>query len=202
MQSVTIAAAVPRSTGVELLRAISLTVLVLVVLMWSSAAATVSGGAAAGNSEEVTTTDLAPTVAKNNVADDGTETESVTMSIPLEEGGVIDIEAPALGLKIEKWDGDEVLVIVEKTKRARAGEKTTPVDPVNIQVTRRGKGVRIETTGGADWKSNGMDLSFRILLPAGQDIETVSNDTEDIAARVTAVLWRAFHRDALEWLTR
>lgn len=202
MQSITKSAAVPRSTGTELLRAISFTALVLMVLAWSSAAATVRCNAAISDPADTPAADWDATAVKGSPETAGTDTETVTMSIPLEEGAVIDVEAPPMGVKIEKWDGDEVLLIVEKTKRARPGDKTTPVDPFNIQVTRRGKDVRIETTGGAGWENNGMDLSFRILLPGERDIETASADTEDVAARLTGVLWRAFHREALKWLAR
>jgi hypothetical protein len=48
-----------------------------------------------------------------------------------------------------------------------------------------------------------MDLSFRIVLPDQYDAEAVvPGEKPDTAARLTGVLWRTFHRDALEWLTR
>jgi hypothetical protein len=131
------------------------------------------------------------------------DTESLTMTIPLDEGGVIDVEAPPMGVKIEKWSGDEVLLIVEKTKRTKANPKNCAVDPVNIQVSRKGKDVRIETSGGRGWEENGMNLSFRIVLPDRYDEEPVVRHTRtETAARLTGVLWRALHNEALDWLTR
>jgi ABC-type Fe3+-hydroxamate transport system substrate-binding protein len=131
------------------------------------------------------------------------DTESLTMTIPLDEGGVIDVEAPPMGVKIEKWSGDDVLLIVEKTKRTKPNSKTGAVDPVNIQVSRKGKDVRIETSGGRGWEENGMDLSFRIVLPDRYGDEPVIRHTKtETAARLTGVLWRALHNEALDWLTR
>jgi len=202
MQSVSISAAIPRSSRVELLRTVSFTILVLFVLAWASAAASDRGDGVVAGPGDTPTADRQAAAVNDSPENGGADTETVTMSIPLEEGAVIDVEAPPMGLTIEKWDGDDVLLIVEKTKRSRPGDKTTPVDPVNIQVTRRGKDVRIETTGGAGWENHGMDLSFRILLPDEREIEAAPADTEDVAARLTGVLWRAFHREALKWLAR
>jgi hypothetical protein len=131
------------------------------------------------------------------------DTESLTMTIPLDEGGVIDVEAPPMGVKIEKWSGDDVLLIVEKTRRSKTNSKTGTVDPVNIQVSRKGKDVRIQTSGGRGWEENGMDLSFRIVLPDRYDDEpAIRHSRAETAARLTGVLWRALHNEALDWLTR
>jgi hypothetical protein len=134
---------------------------------------------------------------------ESTEVESVTMSIDLEEGGVIDVDAPTTDVKIETWDGDEVLVIVEKTKRAtRGGLKSAPAEPINIQVTRSGKDVKIHSTGTEDWSKSGMNISFRIVLPERfkERIEPVQ--TGDTMARLTSTLWRVFQRGALKWIVR
>ncbi|UCH84974.1 MAG: hypothetical protein JSW50_04595 [Candidatus Latescibacterota bacterium] len=136
-------------------------------------------------------------------ADDDNDIESVTMSIALEEGGVIDLDAPVSDVKIERWDGDEVLVIVEKTKRSPSTDIRGPkADAVNIQVTRRGKNVRIETSGGTGWDEGGMDLSFRIVLPNRFQNEPNPHKAGDTMTRLTSTLWRAVHKEALKLLVR
>ena len=194
--------AITRSVGMELLRVLVFTGLTLLLLAWSSSAIGSSTTTAAAPE-----TAAAPRVENVVVNAEGqtatSETESLTMTIPLDEGGVIDVEAPPMGLKIEKWDGNDVLLIVEKTKRTKAGAKTGTFNPVNIQVSRKGKDVRIETTGGQEWEQSGMDLSFRIVLPDQYGDDPIVRHTRtETAARLTGVLWRALHNEALDWLTR
>ncbi len=203
MHSSAKAVAAPRSIEWGLLRVVFFTIFIIVVLAWSTAAADARCNGTVNESKDALSADSDAAATKEILGTVEADTETVTMSIPLEEGAVIDVEAPPMGVKIEKWDGDDVLLIVERTKRARPGDvKPTPVVPVNIQVTRRGKDVRIETTGGAGWKNNGMDLSFRILLPDRTQIETRCGDPEDVAARLTGAVWRAFHNEAFKWLVR
>lgn len=133
--------------------------------------------------------------------DANTGTESVTMSIPLEEDGVIDVEAPPMGVKIEKWDGDEVLLIVEKKKRTKPRAEPAALDPLSIQVFRNGKNVRIETTGGSNWQESRTELSFRIVLPERDDAGIDAYKKTDHVSRLTGVLWRTFYRQALRWMT-
>ena len=197
-----IAVATARSAGMEMLRVFVFGLLVLLLLACFS---TADGSPGVGATD--------PTTA-GEPRDDGNappqdpqivtpDTESLTMTIPLDEGGVIDVEAPPMGVKIEKWSGDDVLLIVEKTKRTKTNAKTGAVDPVSIQVSRKGKDVRIETSGGRGWEENGMDLSFRIVLPERYGDEPVVRHTRaETAARLTGVLWRALHNEALDWLTR
>ena len=203
MHSSAKATTVPCSIGWGLLGAVSFTLLVLMVLVWSTAAADVRDNTNVSDSKSALTADSDATAANETAETLGADTETVTMSIPLEEGAVIDVEAPPMGLKIEKWDGDDVLLIVEKTKRTKAGTKTGTLDPVNIQVSRKGKDVRIETTGGQGWEQSGMDLSFRIVLPEQYGNDPIVRHTRtETAARLTGVLWRALHNEALAWLTR
>jgi hypothetical protein len=176
--------------------------LIVTVFVWFSNARA-SSGVSGGDPDAVAAVDEEPTATVPSSEVNASNTESVTMTIPLEDGGVIDIDAPHMGLKIEKWSGDDVLVIVQKTKKVKSSGKSTPVDPVNIQVTRKGKNVRIEASGGAGWKESGMDLSFRIVLPDQYQADaSMRREKLDTAARLTGVLWRTFHHDALEWLTR
>jgi len=202
MRRVPAAVAIARSVGMDLLRVFVFVLLTALLLAWFSSANGSSNVAAtdpttAGDPREHN----AGATDENQAAPQ--ETESLTMTIPLDDGGVIDVEAPPMGVKIEKWSGDDVLLIVEKTKRAKAGAKTGTLNPVNIQVSRKGKDVRIETTGGQGWEQSGMDLSFRIVLPEQYGNDPVVHHTRaETAARLTGVLWRALHNEALDWLTR
>lgn len=194
-KSLTTAVSRPADSRVPLF--FSFIALVLVVLVWTIG---VSYGASydanASSSEEQVCEDPDET-------EYDTEVESVTMSIDLEEGGVIDVDAPTTDVKIETWDGDEVLVIVEKTKRVtRGGQKSSPAEPINIQVTRDGKDVKIQTTGAKNWRESGMDISFRIVLPDRFKAGREHVQTGDTMTRLTSTLWRVFHRGALNWIVR
>lgn len=202
MRKAPISLAVPRPIDLRLFVAFLLGALIVTVFVWFSNARA-SSGVSGGDPDAVAAVDEEPTATVPSSEVNASNTESVTMTIPLEDGGVIDIDAPHMGLKIEKWSGDDVLVIVQKTKKVKSSGKSTPVDPVNIQVTRKGKNVRIEASGGAGWKESGMDLSFRIVLPDQYQADaSMRREKLDTAARLTGVLWRTFHHDALEWLTR
>ncbi len=196
MQGRTVPVAMPRHACAIVFRAISLTVLVLLLLAWSSSAiATGSSPSLAGYPAGQAA------LPEQAMGDRNADTESVTMSIPLDEDGVIDVEAPPMGVKIEKWDGDEVLLIVEKKKRTKPTAGPAPLDPVNIQVTRSGKNVRIEATGGSNWRENRTDLSFRIVLPDRDEVGMDAHKQTDDVTRLTSALWRTFHREALRWIT-
>lgn len=195
-------AAATRTAGLEMLRVL---VFVLLTLLLIACFCTADGSPGVSATDPASETDLrgnggAPPQDPQIATPD---TESLTMTIPLDEGGVIDVEAPPMGVKIEKWSGDDVLLIVEKTRRSKTNSKTGTVDPVNIQVSRKGKDVRIQTSGGRGWEENGMDLSFRIVLPDRYDDEpAIRHSRAETAARLTGVLWRALHNEALDWLTR
>jgi hypothetical protein len=186
--------AVSRPNELRVPLVFTLVALVLIVLVWSIG---LSYGAP-GETGTSTSENFA-----SSKTEEAPEVESVTMSIDLEEGGVIDVDAPTTDVKIETWEGDEVLVIVEKTKRpTRGGLKSAPAEPINIQVTRSGKDVRIHTTGAEDWSKRGMDISFRIMLPERFKDHIEPIQTGDTMARLTSTLWRVFQRGALKWIVR
>ncbi|MEJ2719756.1 MAG: hypothetical protein P8181_01265 [bacterium] len=171
--------------------------LALLFVLWSFGFAL--GGVPGEATEDAANTDFADFDSN----DDAREIESFTMSISLEEDGVINLDAPATDVKIERWQGDEVLVIVEKSKRpSSTGKCKSGAEPVNIHVTRHGKDVRIQTTGGSDWKESGMDLSFRIVLPGRYQITTSDSHDGDTMTRLTSTFWRALQKEALKWLVR
>lgn len=171
--------------------------LALLIVLWSFGFAL--GGVPGAATENAGNADFADFDSN----DDAREIESVTMSISLEDDGVINLDAPATDVKIERWQGDEVLVIVEKSKHpSSAGKSKSGAEPVNIQVTRHGKDVRIQTSGGSDWEESGMDLSFRIVLPDRYQIESSNSHDGDTMTRLTSTLWRALQKEALKWLVR
>ncbi len=128
------------------------------------------------------------------------ETETLTMSISLEEGGVIDLKPPPRDVKIETWKGNEVLFIVEKVSRPnKRGKRTQAVKPFNIQVTRKGIDVEIETVGGEGWEQSGVDVSFRIIVPEKNYFRKGASQKSYILSKLTSVLWRMLNKEAFSW---
>ncbi len=198
MKRQAIAAAISSPTVIGLSSAIGILSLFLFLLLWTFSSASGSPPVKTGDARG--DTELSGEV---SAIEDDAEVESVTMSIPLEEGGTIELNTPTSDVRIDTWEGEEVLVIVEKVKRSGSNNATTkPVEPINIKVTRHGKDVRIEATGGAGWQQNGIDLAFRILLPDRYRVESGSFPQGDTMDRLTSVLSRAVHREAIKWLVR
>jgi hypothetical protein len=138
----------------------------------------------------------------DDVTEDDADVETLTMAIDLEEGGTVDLETLPGDVTIGRWDGDEILVIVEKIRRANQTGGRAPADPINIKVTRHGKNVRIETRGDLDWSLSGMGVSFRILLPERDSEVSSMSPKSYIMSKLTSVLWRTLPKEALKWLAR
>jgi len=122
--------------------------------------------------------------------------ETVTMSIDLEEGGVIDVDVARGNLVVNTWDGDEVLVIVERKS------KTGPEKPrnINFKVSRLGNNVRIAALDDEGKRVSGVDLSYRIMVPKDRQAKKVDGVYD--LSRLTSVIFKALHREALNWLMR
>ncbi len=126
------------------------------------------------------------------------EVESVTMSIALEEGGSIDLKPAPPGVTIETWKGKDVLLIVEKVnKKGKQRKIPGAVEPIELQVTRSGKDVRIETTCGAGWEDSGMDVSFRLMIPENRNISYGMRDDISSLSELTSKVWKALHKEAI-----
>jgi len=147
-------------------------------------------------------------VEEPDTADDAAgETETITLTIPLEKGGEIDVEANH-DVVIETWDGDDVLLIVEKRlipHTMQHGKR--PTTPVKIDVIRDGKNVRIRERGASQWHMNGLDVRFRIMVPR-TDVRVLRNSPAigstsayDLS-KLTTVLVKALHREAIRWIVR
>lgn len=130
--------------------------------------------------------------------DDDDDDDSVTMAIDMEDGGVIDLEMARGDVVIDTWDGDEVLVIVEKRQGA---EYTIPSPrPAAFKVTRHGKSVRIAAFDNLGHPLTDLDLSYRIVVP--KDRAGRKNAGHYDLSRLSAVIFKALHREALNWLMR
>lgn len=194
--------AAARYSDAHALRWIGFLLLTLILLSWSSSANATGSSSTPGPSSQPAMLDNHATTGDGSGSiDDGSGRECLEMTIPLENDGIIDVDAPEMGVKIEQWEGDEVLVIVEKTKRPKSPARKEPGEALNIVVTREGKNVRISARGGTAWRERGVDVSFRICLPDNYSGTRTSRDTNGLD-RVTGILWKAIHRPALEWLTR
>jgi hypothetical protein len=122
--------------------------------------------------------------------------ETVTMAIDLEEGGTIDLDVARGDLVIDTWDGDEVLVIVERKPKTGL-EKPRKI---NFKVSRLGNNVRIAALDDEGRPVTGVDLSYRIMVPRDRQMKKVE-DVYDLS-KLTSVIFKALHREALNWLMR
>ena len=127
--------------------------------------------------------------------------ESVTMAIDLEDGGVIDLEMTRGDVVIDTWDGDNVLVIVEKMSKpgSGAGDKSKP-RAINFKVTRLGNNVRITALDDLGRELTDVDLSFRIMVPRDRRDRKIGRAYD--LAKLTSVVFKALHREALNWIMR
>ncbi|MFH1754669.1 MAG: hypothetical protein ABIA59_03100 [Candidatus Latescibacterota bacterium] len=102
--------------------------------------------------------------------------------------------APPPDMTIETWQGKDVLLIVEKGKKSKTAGAAEPID---IQVTRNGKDVRIETTCAAGWEHHGMNVSFRLVIPEQSRIAHGNHKESSNLSELTTKVWKALHREAL-----
>jgi len=165
----------------------------LVVIVFSLAAATAFGGET--ETEPVDQSDVAKP-AEEVAFDVDEQGETVTMAIDLEEGGVIDLDMARGDLVIDTWDGNEVLVIVEKMST------TGPYKPSHIKfkVSRLGNNVRIAALDGEGRRVSGVDFSYRIMVP--RDRQAKKADSVYDLSKLSSMVFKALHREALNWLMR
>ena len=125
--------------------------------------------------------------------------ESVTMVIDLEEGGVIDLDVPGSEVRIDTWKGDEILLIVKKRVDSRFSRQGAPV---NIELTRRGRDVRIAAVGASAQRMDALGVSFRILVPEAERrvVRREGVKYSYSMSKLGAVLFRALSKEALGWI--
>jgi hypothetical protein len=168
--------------------------LALVVLALSAASAV-------GDAEQIVAVETDESQPVEEVASGSDEQdETVTMAIDLEEGGTIDLEMARGDVVIDSWDGDEVLVIVEKM--SKTGSKSGSPQPhhINFKVSRQGNNVRIAALDNDGRRVNDVDFSFRIVVPKDRHSKKVERAYD--LSKLTAVIFKALHREALNWLVR
>lgn len=132
--------------------------------------------------------------------DDEADSESVTIKIPVDEGGSIDLESDPGDVQIDTWDGDDVLLVVEKTPSANPGAGLTR--PVNIEVKRHAGGIRISAHPYSSGTMQGYDISYRLMVPRATRVTYASQPSAYDLSKVTSVVWKALTREALHWLLR
>ena len=141
-------------------------------------------------------------VGSEDALDDAEEAETVTMTIELEEGGAIDLQTSMREVTIGTWDGDEIPVIVKKEARPFVNEMGRPVAPMDIHVTRHGKDVRIRTLTSSGIDPADFGISFRIVLPEGMNMRNSYVKDRYSLTKLTSVLMRALHHEAIRWIAR
>jgi hypothetical protein len=125
---------------------------------------------------------------------------SVAVKLDLEEGDVIDLAMARGDVVVDEWAGDDVLVILERLKGVPASP--VPSRSVNIKVTRRGHNVRIATVDDFGQPINDPTLSLRIMVPQRRAAESSNVGQIYDLSKLTAVVFKALHREALKWITR
>jgi len=127
------------------------------------------------------------------------EGDRVTLAIPVEAGAAIDLET-SKDVRIDHWEGDQVLVIVERT-RTPGHIRTDPLaQPVDIEIVRSGKGIRIRASN--ETALEGMDVSWRVVLPKGLNSSPSSIKTTYDLNKLTSVVLGALQKEAIRWVIR
>jgi hypothetical protein len=132
---------------------------------------------------------------------DGNESaQSVAMKIEVNEDDVLDLEMARGDVVVDTWDGNDVLVIVERLSTPSHAAKKKP-SSLNIEVTRRGRNVHIATLDKLGNPYSDPTVSLRIMVPRRQvGVENVSSIYD--LSKLTSVVFKALHREALKWVGR
>jgi len=172
-------------------------VVALVVIVFSLAAVTALGGEVQSKPVEQTASQSGEAqAAEEYTVDVKEQDETVTMAIDLEAGGTIDLDVARGDLVIDTWDGSEVLVIVERMST------TGPRKPgnINFKVSRLGNNVRIAALDDEGRRVSDVDFSYRIMVPRDRQVKKA--DSVYDLSKLSSVVFKALHREALNWLMR
>jgi len=129
------------------------------------------------------------------------QVETLTMEIPLRKGGTVDLKLHSKDVVIEKYNGEKILLIIKSSKPAglndSGGNGTGWMD---IQITRSGNDVRIESVKGTGSNQLPVDVAFKIMVPT-QD-QGCSNDLThgQVFYKLLSVMQRTMNRETLKWL--
>lgn len=122
--------------------------------------------------------------------------QAVAMKIDVDDDDVLDLDMARGDVVVDTWDGNDVLVIVEKAKPS-AGQPTS----LNIQVTRRGNSVRIATLDMMGQPFSHPNLSLRIMVPKKQIGASNVSSIYDLS-KLTSVVFHALRGEAIKWVGR
>ncbi len=128
------------------------------------------------------------------------DVETVTISIDLEKGGAIDLDTAEGDVTIDTYEGREILLIVEKFPKAASSGRLSK--PVNLQVTRLGKDVRITAVEYSNEFMVGFDISYRLMVPKTTTLRYVSSTRDYDFSKITSVLLRVLSKEAAHWMVR
>jgi len=131
---------------------------------------------------------------------DDADVETVTISIDLEKGGAIDLDTADGAVTIDTYEGKEVLLIVEKLPKAASNGQLSK--PVNLQLTRFGKDIRISAVAYSDEQMQDFDVSYRLMVPRTTTLRYASNHQHYDFSKITSVLLKAISKEAANWMAR
>ena len=127
------------------------------------------------------------------------DTERVTLAIPVEDGAEIDLET-SKNVRIDSWEGDEVLVIVERVVKPGMQKANPNSKPMDIQIKRSGKGVSIRAFN--EYGVDGVDVFFRVVVPKSLTASQSTIKTSYDLSKLTHVVLSALHKEAVRWVIR
>lgn len=164
----------------------------IVVLLFSAATAT--------GDLSVTTDESSTEIEIEERDDKNGSKQSVAMKIEVREDDVLDLEVARGDVVVDTWDGDEVLVIVERVSMPAHPAMEKPRS-LNIEVTRRGRNVHIAALDKLGNPYSDPTVSLRIMVPKRQvGAENISSIYD--LSKLTSVVFKALHREALRWIGR
>ncbi len=134
-------------------------------------------------------------------AGDNEQAETLTMEIPMKKGGTVDLKLHSRDVVIEKYNGENVLLIIKSSKPAglnnSGGNGTGWMD---IQGTRNGNDVRIESVKGTGSNRLPVDVSFKIMVPSQDPLYSNNLTHGQVFYKLLSVMQRTLNRETLKWL--
>jgi hypothetical protein len=176
----------------------------LLVLLMLLAGAVLSDAEISGDARDLSSSAV-PEPRENedseSTRDDGKTVDTVTMEIPIQKGGTVDLKLHSKDVTISRYDGDNVLLIIESSKPAgphRHGSKGS--GPMDIQITRKGHDVQIESVGRNGSVQPPVDVSFTIMVPSQGQVFSENQTHGKVVSKLLSAVQRTLTRETLKWL--
>ena len=132
---------------------------------------------------------------------DNEQAETLTMEIPLRKGGTVDLKLHSKDVVIEKYNGENVLLIIKSSRLAglndSGGRGTGAMD---IQITRNGNDIQIESVKGTGSNRLPVDVSFKIMVPSQDQFYSKNLTHGQVFYKLLSVMQRTLNRETLKWL--